>query len=230
MPIVDALAAQRRDATLITADAGYHSEANLAALAERGIDALIADTAMRQRDERFADRAHHTDKPDPLHDKRASASKPPLHAASDFVVAADQSHAICPAGKTLYRNGGHCTIGHYDAVKFRGTQRDCVPCDQRGRCLRKPDTTKVRQVAILTRKADTPPSHTERMRQRIDSDHGKAQYARRFATVEPVFGNLRYNKHLGRFTLRGRTKVDTQWKLYCLVHNIEKLANTGYGR
>jgi transposase len=230
VPIVDALAAQRRDATLITADAGYHSEANLAALAERGIDALIADTAMRQRDERFADRAHHTDKPDPLHDKRASASKPPLHAASDFVVAADQSHAICPAGKTLYRNGGHCTIGHYDAVKFRGTQRDCVPCDQRGRCLRKPDTTKVRQVAILTRKADTPPSHTERMRQRIDSDHGKAQYARRFATVEPVFGNLRYNKRLGRFTLRGRTKVDTQWKLYCLVHNIEKLANTGYGR
>lgn len=115
-------------------------------------------------------------------------------------------------------------------MKFRGTQRDCAPCDQRDRCLRKPDTTKVRQVAILTRKADTPPSHTERMRQRIDSDHGKAQYARRFATVEPVFGNLRYNKRLDRFTLRGRKKADTQWKLYCLVHNIEKLANTGYGR
>jgi len=73
-------------------------------------------------------------------------------------------------------------------------------------------------------------SHTERMRRRIDSAHGKAQYARRFATVEPVFGNLRYNKKLSRFTLRGRRKVDTQWKLYCLVHNIEKLANHGYGR
>lgn len=230
IPIVDALAAQRRDATLITADAGYHSEANLKALDERGIDALIADTAMRQRDERFADRAHHTDTPDPLHDKRTPSLKPALHKADDFIVAADQSHAICPAGKALYRNGGHCTIGHYAAVKFRGTQRDCGPCDQRERCLRKPATTKVRQVAVLTRKTDTPLSHTERMRQRIDSERGRAQYARRFATVEPVFGNLRYNKGLRRFTLRGRAKVDTQWKLYCLVHNIEKLANNGYAR
>ena len=47
------------------------------------------------------------------------------------------------------------------------------------------------------------------------------------ATVEPVFGNLRHNKRLNRFTLRGKTKVDGQWKLYCMVHNIEKLANYG---
>ena len=46
--------------------------------------------------------------------------------------------------------------------------------------------------------------------------------------MEPVFANLRHNKRLDRFTLRGRTKVDAQWKLYCLVHNIEKLANAGY--
>jgi hypothetical protein len=48
-----------------------------------------------------------------------------------------------------------------------------------------------------------------------------------FATVEPVFANLRHNKRLNRFTLRGRRKVDTQWKLYCLVHNIEKLMRYG---
>ncbi|MDO9190437.1 MAG: transposase, partial [Sulfurimicrobium sp.] len=47
---------------------------------------------------------------------------------------------------------------------------------------------------------------------------------------EPVFGNLRGNKRLHRFTLRGETKVDGQWKLYCMMHNIEKLANHGYAR
>jgi hypothetical protein len=52
----------------------------------------------------------------------------------------------------------------------------------------------------------------------------------RFATVEPVFGNLRANKRLQRFTLRGQKKVDGQWKLYCLVHNIEKLAHHGYAQ
>ena len=53
--------------------------------------------------------------------------------------------------------------------------------------------------------------------------------ARRFATVESVFGNLRGNKHLCRFSLRGPQKVDGQWKLDCLTHNIEKLAHRGYG-
>lgn len=48
-------------------------------------------------------------------------------------------------------------------------------------------------------------------------------------TVEPVFGNLRYNKGLDRFTLRSQAKVNTQWHLFCLVHNIEKLAHHGYG-
>ena len=50
---------------------------------------------------------------------------------------------------------------------------------------------------------------------------------RRFATMEPVFGNLRGNKPLNRFTLRGKAKVDGQWKLYRLTHNTEKLARHG---
>ncbi len=45
------------------------------------------------------------------------------------------------------------------------------------------------------------------MKRRIDSDQGKQMIAARFATVEPVFGNLRHNKRLDRFTLRGRSKV-----------------------
>jgi hypothetical protein len=52
---------------------------------------------------------------------------------------------------------------------------------------------------------------------------------RRVATVEPVFGNQRGNKPLCRFSLRGQQKVDGQGKLYCLMHNIEKLAHHGYG-
>jgi hypothetical protein len=71
---------------------------------------------------------------------------------------------------------------------------------------------------------------SERMKRKIDSEQGREMIGRRFATVEPVFGNLRANKKLNRFTLRGRAKVDAQWKLYCLVHNIEKLAHNGYAR
>ncbi|WP_259400089.1 MULTISPECIES: transposase [unclassified Pseudoalteromonas] len=28
---------------------------------------------------------------------------------------------------------------------------------------------------------------------------------------------------MNKLTLRGQTKVNTQWQLYCVVHNIEKL-------
>jgi lysozyme family protein len=49
----------------------------------------------------------------------------------------------------------------------------------------------------------------------------------RLSTVEPVFANVRAQKRMDRFTLRGRAKVTIQWMLYCLVHNIEKILNFG---
>ncbi len=66
------------------------------------------------------------------------------------------------------------------------------------------------------------------MKIKIDSDAGRKIITRRAGTVEPVFGKLRGNKRLNRFTLSGATKVDGQWNLYCMMHNIEKLAHQGY--
>ena len=63
----------------------------------------------------------------------------------------------------------------------------------------------------------------------IDRARGRALYGRRIAIVEPVFANLRHNKRLDRFTLRTQPKGNMLWNLYCLVHNIEKLAHHGYG-
>ena len=56
---------------------------------------------------------------------------------------------------------------------------------------------------------------------------GKLIYQRRLATVEPVFANLRAAKRLDRFTLRGKPKVNGQWLLYCLGHNIGKIQRYG---
>ena len=95
----------------------------------------------------------------------------------------------------------------------------------RERCLRHPERTRVRQVAIFHRGQAGAQAATELMKRAIDSARDRALYGRRIATVEPVFANLRHNKRLNRFTLRGRAKVSTQWHLYCLVHNIEKIAH-----
>ena len=68
----------------------------------------------------------------------------------------------------------------------------------------------------------------DRMRAAIDSARGRRLYSQRMSTVEPVFASIRHNKRLHRFNLRGQAKVNTQWHLYCLVHNIEKLGHHGY--
>lgn len=64
-----ATAPLRTDQTLITADAGYHSEANMTALAEQAIPELVADIGMRKRDARFKDQDKYKALPDPLYDK-----------------------------------------------------------------------------------------------------------------------------------------------------------------
>lgn len=235
IPMVKATDSLRTDQTLITADAGYHSDANITALGQSGIPALIADNGMRGRDERFKNRDKYKANPDPLHDKRGTGSKKAgasgRYRPADFDYDPEAGTCICPAGKALYQNGSNCIHNGFIAVKFQGAQRDCLPCTQRDQCLRTPDKTKTRQVCFFRGKADsTKVNYSEIMKKAIDSPEGKALYGRRFATVEPVFANIRYNKGLNRFTLRGRQKVDTQWKLFCLVHNIEKLAHHGYGQ
>ena len=219
--------------SLITADAGYHSESNLKQLAQLDVDALIADNGMRARDPRFKDQAKHKQAPDPLHDKsgnQKAKKQAAVYRPEDFDYDPETRTCVCPAGKTLYGNGSHCIINGFAAVKFQGAQQDCVPCKQRDKCLRTPEKTKTRQVAFFHGKGGGESSFTNKMQARIDSPEGQAKYGRRFATVEPVFGNIRHNKQLNRFTLRGQKKVDAQWKLYCLVHNIEKLAHHGYAQ
>ena len=71
-------------------------------------------------------------------------------------------------------------------------------------------------------------NRTKAMADKIDTELGRKIYNRRKAIVEPVFGNIRFLKRLDRFTLRGKIKVNIQWLLYCLVHNIAKLTNYGF--
>ncbi|MCM2290147.1 MAG: IS1182 family transposase [Sulfuritalea sp.] len=231
MPMVEAAAPLCTPDTLITADAGYHSKANLKALAEQDRPALIADNQMRKRDERFKDQARHKAQPDPLYDKAHPKKTAGHYRPKDFDYDPDAGTCVCPAGKSLYQNGANCNHNGHLAVKFQGALRDCLPCTQRNNCLRKPQTTQTRQVSFFYGKTPSGKvSYIELMKRAIDSQRGRALYGGRFATVEPVFGNLRYNKGLDRFTLRGQRKVDMQWKLFCLVHNIEKLAHHGYAQ
>jgi len=97
---------------------------------------------------------------------------------------------------------------------------DCTPCPLKARCLSK-STTSRRYLSIPV--GTQQPNLIDEMKARIDSEQGKRIYARRLGMVEPVFANICVHKRMHRFTLRSKRKVDVQWNLFALVHNIGKI-------
>jgi transposase len=63
------------------------------------------------------------------------------------------------------------------------------------------------------------------MRQVLATDHGKTIYRKRQATVEPVFGQLKFNRGIDRFQRRGRSAVRSEWRLAAATHNLLKIHN-----
>jgi transposase len=206
----------------ITADSGFHSRETLEALERNDINAWVADRDKRSRDPRFADRARYQRRHRQERERYEGRTR--QYTAKDFRYDPDTDTCHCPAGHQLYSKG-RATIRGYKARRFGSSQRICDACDLRTRCFKNPDKTRVRQVAIFLGKSQ-PTGAIERMKARIDSEPGQRWYDRRLPTVEPVFGNQR-NHRRDRFTLRGKTKVNTQWRLYSLVHNIGKAHASG---
>lgn len=211
--------------TALATDSGFHTEANVQALFEQKIDAYIADNQFRKRDPRFVTAKRHRTR----HLAEQRKSKSSCYRPADFVYDQTSQTCICPAGKALYKNGSSCWINGYEAVKFQGPKMYCEPCTQRARCLRYPDRTPTRQVVFFKdRGKSVKQSYTTQMKQKIDTPEGRQQYSRRLGIVEPVFGHLVSAIGLKRFSLRGWVKVNIQWKLFCIVHNLTKIHRYGF--
>jgi hypothetical protein len=61
------------------------------------------------------------------------------------------------------------------------------------------------------------------MRSVLDSEPGGAIYAQRKAMIEPVFGDVKFTRHIDRFQRRGRAACRSEWRLITATHNLLKL-------
>jgi transposase len=84
--------------------------------------------------------------------------------------------------------------------------------------LRRSDAEKLTQVPASSALI----AHWD-MHQKVSSPWGKRIYALRKVLVEPVFGQIKAAMGFRRFSLRGRDKVETEWAIVCLCHNLLKL-------
>jgi transposase len=215
----------------LAADSGYHSKQSMQYVADSGVDAYVADREMRRRDPAFANAGRYKERHRKEQRRRSGSAEHKWFTPADFVYDESKQTCLCPAGHRLYRSGVDIVTGGYRGAHFKAPKSACRPCGLRRQCLRHPERTAQRQVvffkervAATPRAPKAPPPAIEAMKRKIDSVLGRLIYGRRIATVEPVFANIQ-NKGMRRFTLRGKGKVSTQWKLFTLVHNVEKIAN-----
>jgi len=217
-----------KEEIIVTADTGFANESNMQYLSENNINAYIPDNQFRSRDPKFI-------KQKDKYGKRKNNVKPSTNAtipAKDFHLNAVQKTCHCPAGKPMWlKNNRKDTYGN-DKLFFEGRLSDCRECHIKQLCMKNPVAADTRnghgrQVSFIIKKNKCENSYTDWMKERVDSDRGKQIYSHRMSVVEPVFANMCSNKGLNRFSLRGKAKVQGQWQLYCLVHNIEKLKNYG---
>ena len=196
----------------LTADSNYHSLNSLTICKNEKLDAYIPDIHFRKRDPRFADQERFT--------KEDATSKPKQFTPADFAFDATRQVYVCPHGKELTCHARGQVNRHRTYDVYHARIADCAACPLRSRCLSKTNTSR----RYLSIQVDTQqPNLIDEMKAKIDSEEGKRIYARRLAIVEPVFANICVQKRMHHFTLRSKRKVDVQWRLFALVHNIGKI-------
>lgn len=192
---------------VFSADCSYHSQANLKVCDEEGLDAYIPDSQFRKRDVKYEGRNKYKPK------------AKDCFGVDAFEYDARNDKYRCPNGKELI----NCSHGHKIRntiyKRYQAKEEDCIGCDLNDQCFMNGGKRKMIAVPIGSsndlRKA---------MIKKIDTQRGRDIYSKRLAIVEPCFANIEYHKKMNHFTLRGKKKVNVQWNLFCIVHNLGKIA------
>lgn len=204
----------------LIADTGFHTKDNIQLVETQKIDAYIPDNKFRKRDPRF-DTAKRHDKPI---DRKGTVKRRKYFAVNDFRYDEQKKTLICPWGKEMFIKNSNYEYKGCKAIAYMCKRKDMRKCPLKNQCVRNINA-EGRQVHIFNKRKND--KLLRKMRDKIDSAYGKYIYSKRMQIIEPVFANIRSSKRLSRFSFRGKTKVDIQWKLYAMVHNIGKIFRYG---
>ncbi|MEJ2286664.1 MAG: IS1182 family transposase [Desulfobacterales bacterium] len=195
---------------VFTADTNYHNQSSLEKCRDEKLDAYIPDRKFRTRDRRFATQSRYQPK------------KGKNFVLKDFKYDQAGDCYICPNDRILQLKVKRLIQDRNIYRRYMADAKDCSRCPLKSRCIhRKNAKRRTLDVPIGVEENN----FSKAMLEKVDSEKGRKIYPQRMAIVEPVFANIRSQKRMDRFTLRGKIKVNIQWMLYCMVHNIEKITN-----
>ncbi|MGI9568778.1 MAG: IS1182 family transposase [Desulfobulbia bacterium] len=193
---------------ILTADTNYHSHNNIEKCIEEEVDAYIPDLKFRRRDPRFATQ------------KRYQPQKEKPFRLEDFKHDQTKDQYICPNGQPLKVEVKKGTRDRIIYRRYVSNVETCRACALKYRCIRNKNG---KRKTLIVPIGYTKDNYSKAMAEKVDGATGRRIYPQRIAIVEPVFANIRTHKQLNRFTLRGKAKVNIQWMLYCIIHNICKI-------
>jgi transposase len=182
----------------VIADAGYGSEENYVYLDGQGTEAYI--------------------KYNTFHLEQKKRKKDRFRAAS-FPYDETKDEFICPAQKRLsYRhmepyqteNGFQTELRIYEC-------EDCSGCELKTQCTRAVGNRRI-QVSFRGREL------RDQASVRLLSEQGLTLRSKRPVEAESVFARLKHNWGFRRFLLRGKDKVEVEWGLLSIAHNLAKVA------
>jgi transposase len=188
---------------ILLCDANYFSEDNLKACQERDIEAIIPDIQYR---------------------KRVAAKGEGHYEACDFKYHEEENYYECPNGKRLEYKRDIRLSGDREYNEYQAVVEDCRICQFNARCIKSnKEISKIRGgKKLFIPKNNEAGTLCMEMRKKLNTVECQDKYSGRIQIVEPVFANIKYCKGLDRFTLRGKKKVNGQWNLFCIVHNLGK--------
>lgn len=189
--------AYNKDSKQIIADAGYGSDENYQMLDNENVEFFIPYNMYRIEQTR-------KHKKNLFHPQNLHYNK-----ELDFLV--------CPIGQKfakIYTKSSKITTGFLQQHSVYQAQ-NCNGCPMRGQCFNAKGNRRIEinhNLQYLKAKA----------KENLESQEVKEIYAKSCVEPEPVFGNIKQNKHFKRFTLRKLPKINLEFGLIVIAHNFAK--------
>lgn len=189
----------------MVADAAYGSEENYAYLEEHKLGNYLKYNTFYQD-------THHYRNPEIIRKHQFRSDH------FDYDPQTDQF--ICPNKQRLHYlyTGKYKTTNGYESERRFYECRTCQDCPLKSQCTQAKGNRRIQVSMKLI-------EYRRQARENLTSETGKALRKKRSVEVETVFGNIKHNMRFRRFHLRGLEKVNTEWGLICIAHNMRKLAS-----
>lgn len=182
----------------VITDAGYGSEENYEYLNKKAINSFV--------------------KFNYFHMEQKKKFKKNIYRKENFFYDKKTDSYICPAGKRLVFSGTkkRKTRTGYEVIEQIYEAENCNGCGHREQCHRSQYNRRIIIRPLLE-------YYKTEMRRKLNSSEGKDLRSQRPIEVESVFGQIKWNRGFKRFHLRGLDKVEIEWGLLSIAHNLMKI-------